>query len=255
MTSLEAGLKSGAKLLAITQASNVLGSVPALKEIIALAHRHGCLVIVDAAQAVAHMPVNVLDLDADLLAFSGHKLYGPTGIGVLYVKPELAEKMAVWQVGGGMVNKVGETFDKTTWAPFPHRFEAGTPPIVEVAGLKAAIEFIRKIGFKKIMEHEKDLLAYTLQSLEKFPDIKLYGSSERRIGVVSFNLAEVHPHDIGSVLGERGVAVRVGHHCAQPLMKELGILGCVRVSLGLYNQHSDIDRLTEGLQVAREKLA
>lgn len=254
MAALEAGLKSGAKLLAITYASNVLGTVPALKEIIALAHSHGCIVVVDAAQAVAHMPVSAQELDADLLAFSGHKLYGPTGIGALFVKPEIAEKMAVWQVGGGMVNKVGESFEKTTWAPFPYRFEAGTPPIIEVAGLKAAIDFVQKIGFKRIIEHEKELLAYALSRLEKIPGLKLYGAPSRRIGVISFNLGEAHPHDVGSILGAHGVAVRVGHHCAQPLMKELGIMGCVRVSLGLYNNKSDIDRLIGGLELCGERL-
>lgn len=267
-------------LLAITQASNVLGVVPPLKKIIALAHKYGCWVFVDGAQAVAHFPVNVVDLDADFYAFSGHKLYGPTGIGALYIKPALVGRLAPWQLGGGMVHRVGSTFQETLWAPAPHRFEAGTPPIVEVIGLCAAIEFVEGIGFEKIMAHEAMLRQYLIARLREIPSLTIYGDgvggngnfgqlpvppnstarvgeagAPARIGVVSFNLTDIHPHDVGSVLGACGVAVRVGHHCAQVLMNVLGIQGCVRVSLGVYNEKKDIDLLVDGLRLALKKLS
>ena len=247
--------KEKVSLLAITHVSNVLGTVVPLQEIIALAHAEGALVFVDGAQAVAHLPVNVAQLGADFYAFSGHKLYGPTGIGALYMRPALAAQLPPAALGGGMVARVGETFQNTTWAPPPYRFEAGTPPIVEAVGLHEAINFVSSIGFEKISAHERELGKYLFEKISAVPGIKIYGPPPQHIGVFSFNLGDIHPHDVGSILSAQGVAVRVGHHCAQPLMAALGIQGCVRASLGLYNTHADIDRLAAALVLAHQKLS
>ncbi len=242
-------------LLALTAASNVLGTLPKLKEIIQMAHVHGALVCIDGAQRVAHQAIDVQDVGADFFAFSAHKLYGPTGIGVLYIRPELAEKLPPWQLGGGMVHRVEESFSQTTFAPPPHRFEAGTPPIVEAVGLRAAVEFVKEVGFEKIRAHEEALMQKLLQKLCSVEGLTLYGAPPERIGVAAFNLKGLHAHDVGSILSSEGVAVRVGHHCAQPLMSALGITACVRASLGIYNTEADVDALVRGLEKAKQKLS
>lgn len=242
-------------ILALTHVSNVTGQVLPVREIVKMAHEHGALVFVDGAQAVAHQALNVEELGADFYAFSAHKLYGPTGIGVLYLRPGLGDKLPPYMVGGGMVHRVGATAGETTWAPLPYRFEAGTPAIIEAIGLHEAIKFVSEIGWNKIISHEKDLIGKLLQALGKVPDLKIYATPRDRIGVVSFNLGEIHPHDVGSILSSQGVAVRVGHHCAQPLMAHWSIAGCVRASLGLYNNEADVDALVAGLMLAHKKLS
>jgi cysteine desulfurase/selenocysteine lyase len=241
-------------VLAITHVSNVTGVILPIKKIIALAHRYGALVLVDGAQSVPHIKVDLGDLRPDFYVFSGHKLYGPTGIGVLYVAESLAKKLKPAFLGGGMVGRVGDSFSSTTWAPLPHLFEAGTPPIIEAVGLHTAINFVDSVGFDKIEMHEEVLFDYLLKRLEEIPEIKIYARPKQKVGVVAFNLSDYHPHDVGSILASMGVAVRVGHHCAQPLMKHFGILGCVRASLGLYNNSADVDALIEGLLLVNKKM-
>ncbi|MEK6689347.1 MAG: aminotransferase class V-fold PLP-dependent enzyme, partial [Gemmatimonadota bacterium] len=185
--------------------------------------------------------------------FSGHKLYGPTGIGALYGRRELLEKMAPWQGGGGMIERV--TWEATTWAPPPARFEAGTPPIAEAVGLAVAIEYLERLGMESIAAHERDLVGYLSTKLDAVPGLTVYGRAPGRIGVTSFLLDDVHPHDLATVLDTEGVAVRAGHHCAQPLMKHLGVNATVRASLGIYSTRTDVDQLVSGLEAARKRFA
>jgi cysteine desulfurase/selenocysteine lyase len=217
----------------------------------AMAHRVGAIVVVDAAQSVPHLPVDVQALDCDFLVFSGHKLYGPTGVGVLYGRQALLERMPPWQTGGGMIETV--SFEATTWAPPPARFEAGTPPIASVIGLGAAIEYLESLGMDAIADHEQALLDYALAKLADVPGFRLFGTAPGKLGVLSFVLGEIHPHDLGTILDARGVAVRAGHHCAQPLMKHLRLPATVRASLGIYNDRDDIDQLVDGLHEARRR--
>jgi len=245
--------KGNIKILAIAHISNVLGVISPLEQLIELAHRHGAVVVVDGAQAVAHKPVDFQKLKADFYAFSAHKLYGPTGIGALIMAPGVADKLPPYQFGGGMVHIAD--LKKATWAPAPYRFEAGTPPIAEAVGMHKAIEFVKNIGWKKIEAHEAELTALLLERLQQLGFVKIYGPLENRIGVVSFNIGEVHPHDVGTILDQDGVAVRVGHHCAQPLMRHYGIDAMVRASIGLYNDINDIDRLVESVKKAHRLFA
>jgi cysteine desulfurase/selenocysteine lyase len=244
-------------LLALPHVSNVLGTVLPVNEIVKMARQAGELTFNDGAQAAPHFGINLSEINADFYAFSGHKLYGPTGIGILYVNPALHSCLAPAWVGGGMVHQVGQSFADTTWAPMPYRFEAGTPPIVQAVGVHAAIDFIENITWPAIVAHHNELAAHTLLELQKIPGLTLYGRSSPaapRLGVFSFNLGDIHPHDVGSILATRGVAVRVGHHCAQPLMKVLGIQSCVRASLGLYNNSQDVDALIEALHFTQSPL-
>jgi cysteine desulfurase / selenocysteine lyase len=241
------------KLLAVTAAANAIGTRTPIKEIIARAHRAGTVVLVDAAQAAPHMGINVADWDCDFLVFTGHKLYGPDGIGVLYAKRDLLDSMPPWQGGGDMIRSV--SIERTEFADPPARFEAGTPPIAAAIGLAAAIDLVQQIGWPRIETHDRILSSYALRRLSEIPGLRMIGDPKMRIGIVSFALEGIHPHDIGSLLGERGVAVRTGHHCAQPLMDHLGVPGTVRASFGLYNDLGDIDRMVEALVGARQILS
>jgi len=241
------------KLVAVTAASNALGTRTPIKEIIARAHQAGAVVLVDGAQAAPHFAIDVTDWDCDFLVFTGHKLYGPDGVGVLYGKPDLLAAMPPWQGGGDMIRTV--SFAGTEYADPPQRFEAGTPPIGPAVGLAAAIEFIEAIGWTQIEAHDRALTRYALDRLAEIPGIRPVGTPRARIGIVSFTVDGVHPHDAGSLLGERGVCVRTGHHCAQPLMDHLGLPGTVRASFGVHNDTADIDRLAEALVAARQILA
>ena len=230
--------------------SNVLGTVLPVKEIAALAHKAGAILVVDGAQGVTHMPVDMQDLDCDFYAFSGHKLYGPTGIGILYGKEELLEKMPPVQGGGDMISTV--TLEKSTWADLPHKFEAGTPPIVQAVGLGAAVDYVNAIGMAAIGAHEGDVLTYATQRLASVQGLRLIGTAPGKASVLSFVMDCAHPHDISTIIDQAGVAVRAGHHCAQPLMDRFDVPAMARASLGLYNTRQDIDALVDSLEKVRE---
>ena len=238
------------KLVALTHVSNALGTVTPVDEIVRIARAHGALVLLDGAQGIVHCPVDVQALDVDFYCFSGHKLYGPSGIGVLYGKEALLAAMPPWQGGGDMIERV--TFERTTFAPPPARFEAGTPPIAAAVGLHAAIDYVTSFDQAAVAAHEHDLLTYATERLGALNSIRLYGTASGKAAIISFTMDGVHPHDIGTILDRAGVAVRVGHHCAQPLMDHFGIAGTVRASFGLYNTRADVDRLIDGLDEVRE---
>lgn len=243
-------LSPKAKLVSFAHVSNVLGTILPAKEIIALAHKAGALALVDGAQSVSHMPVDVRDLDADFFVFSGHKLYGPTGIGVLYGKRDILKSMPPYQGGGDMIASV--TFEETTFKEPPHRFEAGTPPITEVIGLGAAIDYVSDIGMQNIAEHEDKILTYATKKLLPILGLRIVGTAENKSGIVSFIMDYAHPHDIGTILDRHGVAIRAGHHCAQPLMEHLGIVATARASFGLYTTREDIDALVMAVEKVKE---
>jgi cysteine desulfurase / selenocysteine lyase len=234
------------RLVALSYISHVLGTVNPVKKMIAMAHQHQIPVLVDGAQAAAHVPVDVQDLDCDFYAFSGHKLYGPTGIGVLYGKSSWLEKMPPYQTGGGMIRRV--SFQKTEYADLPAKFEAGTPHIAGAVGLTAAIKFIEQTGFAEIMAHEQALTTYALQKLREIHGVKLLNAPAPQAGVISLVMSQAHPHDIATILNSDGIAVRAGHHCAMPLMERLQVPATVRVSLGMYNNTHDIDCLVASLK-------
>ncbi|EBJ9254360.1 cysteine desulfurase SufS [Salmonella enterica] len=233
------------RLLAITHVSNVLGTENPLPDMIALARQHGAKVLVDGAQAVMHHVVDVQALDCDFYVFSGHKLYGPTGIGILYVKEALLQEMPPWEGGGAMISTVSLT-QGTTWAKAPWRFEAGTPNTGGIIGLGAAIDYVTSLGLDKIGDYEQMLMRYALEQLAQVPDITLYGPAQR-LGVIAFNLGKHHAYDVGSFLDNYGIAVRTGHHCAMPLMAWYGVPAMCRASLAMYNTHEEVDRLVAGL--------
>ncbi|EIS1006655.1 cysteine desulfurase SufS [Salmonella enterica] len=233
------------RLLAITHVSNVLGTENPLPDMIALARQHGAKVLVDGAQAVMHHVVDVQALDCDFYVFSGHKLYGPTGIGILYVKEALLQEMPPWEGGGSMISTVSLT-QGTTWAKAPWRFEAGTPNTGGIIGLGAAIDYVTSLGLDKIGDYEQILMRYALEQLAQVPDITLYGPAQR-LGVIAFNLGKHHAYDVGSFLDNYGIAVRTGHHCAMPLMAWYGVPAMCRASLAMYNTHEEVDRLVAGL--------
>ncbi len=260
-SSLISHLSSRTKFVSIAHVSNVLGTVNPVKEIIRMAHEHGIPVLVDGAQSAPHMMIDVQDLDCDFFAFSGHKMYGPTGIGVLYGKEEWLEKLPPYQGGGEMIDKV--TWEKTTFERLPFKFEAGTPDFVATHGLATAIDYIQSIGFDTIQQHEQELTRYCMQQLLTIPDVHIYGpqlkvqSSKFKIqsskdAVVSFNVGQIHHLDVGTLLDRLGIAVRTGHHCAQPLMDRLGISGTVRASFALYNTKEEVDALVAGLDRVRK---
>jgi len=233
------------KLVALGHVSNVLGSVLDVKRAADLAHGVGAKILIDGCQAVPRLPVDVTALGVDFYAFSGHKLYGPTGIGVLWAPPDILESMPPWQGGGSMIDKV--TFEKTTYLPAPARFEAGTPHIVGVVGLHAAIDYVESIGLEAIHAHETALVAETRAALESINSVRVFGP-EDSAGIVSFAIEGVHPHDIGTILDESRVAIRAGHHCAQPLMAALGVDATARASFGVYNGPADVQALVEGIE-------
>ena len=238
------------KLVAVTQASNVLGTINPVTGIMRLAHQVGAKVMVDGAQSVPHIPVDVQALDLDWLAFSGHKMLGPTGIGVLYGREELLDAMDPFLFGGEMISRVYLTC--ATWSELPHKFEAGTPHIAGAVGLGAAIDYLNAIGMKNVYEHEQRLVKYAIQRLEAIDGFRLYGPKEPRGGLVAFNLGDIHPHDVATVLDSYGVAVRAGHHCAQPLADWLDVVATNRASFYIYNSESEIDALAEALVKTKE---
>ena len=240
------------RLLSITQVSNVTGIVNPVEEIIAEAHAHHVPVLVDAAQSMPHMSVDVQALDCDFLAFSGHKMYGPNGIGVLYGRRRFLDEMVPYQAGGAMIEKV--TFEKTTFLSAPLRFEAGTPDYVGAIGLASAIDYIDNIGKDAIRSHENHLVEYALEGLRTIDGVRIIGESDNRAGSVSFLVGNAHPYDTGMILDKMGIAVRTGHHCAQPLMQHFGISGTVRASFAIYNNDSDVDALIEGVRRAKTML-
>jgi len=238
------------KILAVTQISNVLGLVNDVKKIAAQAHEVGAIVVVDGSQSVPHIPVDVRDLDADFLAFSGHKMLSPMGIGVLYGKRKLLEEMPPFLSGGDMIEYVEE--QTTTYAELPQKFEAGTQNVGGAAGLSAAIDYLRGVGFDTIERIERDLTTYAIDELKRLPYVELYGcDAENKIGIVSFNVKDVHPHDVATILDAEGVAIRAGHHCAQPLIKYLGQNATCRASFYFYNTRRDVERLIEAIQKVR----
>ncbi len=238
------------RLVSVMHVSNVLGTVNPVKRIVEMAHAGGAAVLVDGAQAVPHVPVDVRDIGCDFYAFSGHKLFGPTGIGVLYGKLERLEAMPPWQGGGDMILSV--TFEKTTYNRPPYKFEAGTPDIAGAVGLGAAIDYLRSMDLESAFAHEHALIEYGTRALEQVPGLRLLGRARQRTGALSFVLADVHPHDIGTILDREGVAIRAGHHCAQPLMKRYGLAATARASLAFYNTREEIDALVRGLGRVRE---
>ncbi|EFI68871.1 cysteine desulfurase [Lysinibacillus fusiformis ZC1] len=240
------------KIVSVSMASNVLGTINPIKEIAQIAHANGAVMVADGAQAAPHMKIDVQDLDVDFLGFSGHKMCGPTGIGVLYGKKEHLEKMEPIEFGGEMIDFVG--LYESTWKELPWKFEGGTPIIAGAIGLGAAIDFLTDIGLDNILEHEHKLAGYAMDQLETIDGLKIFGPRDpmKRCGLVTFNLDDVHPHDVATVLDMNGIAVRAGHHCAQPLMKCLQQVATARASFYLYNTEEDIDRLVAGLRSAKE---
>jgi cysteine desulfurase/selenocysteine lyase len=238
------------KLVGVTHVANALGTINPVAEIAASAHAAGALVLVDGAQSVPHMPVDVQALDIDFLVFSGHKMLGPMGIGVLWGRREILEAMPPFLGGGDMIREV--TTCGSTWADLPAKFEAGTPSVGDAVGLGAAIDYLTALGMDAVRAHEREIVAYALERLAQVPGITLYGpTGEDRAGVVSFTLDDIHPHDIASILDSEGVAIRAGHHCAQPLMDRLGVVATARASFYVYNSEEDVDRLADALQTVR----
>jgi cysteine desulfurase/selenocysteine lyase len=238
------------KLVAVVHVSNSLGTINPVHRIIESAHRHGIPVLLDGAQAVPHLRVDVRALDCDFYVFSGHKLYGPTGIGILYGKERLLEAMPPYQGGGDMISSV--TFAKTTYNVLPYKFEAGTPHIAGAIGMAAAINYINGLGLERMTASEQDLLVYGTQALEEVPGLRLIGTAREKAGVLSFTLEGVHPHDLGTILDQEGIAVRTGHHCCQPVMDRYGVPATARASLGVYNTREDINTLVQGLHKVSE---
>jgi cysteine desulfurase/selenocysteine lyase len=247
---LEALIGPRTRLLALTHVSNVLGTINPVRRIIEMARGRGVPVLVDGAQAVPHLAVDVQELDCDFYVFSGHKLYGPTGIGALYGRADLLDAMPPYQGGGEMISSV--SFDKTTYNEIPYKFEAGTPDIAGAIGLAAAIDYVEAIGLDRIEAHEQALLAYGTELLSEIPEVRLVGTAREKTGVLSFVVEGIHPHDVGTILDQEGIAIRAGHHCAQPLMDRLGLPATARASLGVYNRESDLDRLADGVRKAIE---
>ncbi|MEM3077931.1 MAG: cysteine desulfurase [Nitrososphaerales archaeon] len=252
MDDFEKFMNEEIKFMGLVHVSNVLGTINPVKEMVNYAHKNGALVLVDAAQSVPHMPVDVREMDCDFLAFSGHKMLGPTGIGVLYGKKELLEEMNPFLSGGDMIREVH--LREASWDELPWKFEAGTSNVAGAIGLGAAVDYLNNIGMKNVREHEKQLTRYALDKMMKIKGISIYGPKnvELRGGVISFNLGDIHPHDIASILDGEGIAIRAGHHCAQPLVERLGVIGTARASFYIYNTEWEIDYLVKALEKARK---
>jgi cysteine desulfurase / selenocysteine lyase len=246
-------LSEKTKLVSIVHVSNALGTINPVKEIIDAAHAVGAVVMVDGAQSTVHLDIDVQKLDCDFFAFSGHKVYGPTGVGALYGKKKILESMPVFMGGGEMIKEV--TFEKTTYNSLPYKYEAGTPNIADTIALKVALDFITEMGKEVSKKHENDLLKYATERLETIPGLSIIGKAKNKVSLVSFVIKNIHPQDIGVLLDNQGIAVRTGHHCTQPLMKRFGIPGTVRASFAMYNTKEEIDRLITGLQKAIKMLA
>ncbi|MCK6596964.1 MAG: SufS family cysteine desulfurase [Bdellovibrionaceae bacterium] len=245
-------LSEKVKLVALTGCSNTLGIKPKIKDLISMAHQHGSKVLIDAAQLVSQDKIDVRALDCDFLVFSGHKLFGPTGIGVLYGKKKLLDQMPPYQGGGAMISDVSE--ERTLFNQVPFKFEAGTPHIGGVLGMAAAISFFKKIDINEVKKHERKLVQYFINFFEKEQDVVIYGAKEKLNSIVSFNIKNCHHSDVAQLLDQQGIAVRAGHHCTQPLMKYLKIPGTIRVSFSIYNQESDVEKLAKAIQKAKELL-
>jgi cysteine desulfurase/selenocysteine lyase len=238
------------RLVSIAHASNTLATVNPVKEVVSIAHENGIPVMIDGAQSVPHFKVDVRELDADFLAFSGHKIYGPTGIGVLYGKEKWLDKLPPYQAGGEMIDKV--TFEKTTFNVLPYKFEAGTPDFIGSTSLAAALDYMTAIGMDNVEEHERELVEYATKKLNEIEGMRIYGNAKKRSGLVSFLVSDIHPYDMGTILDKLGIAVRTGHHCAQPTMDFFGIEGTVRASFGIYNTKEEIDILAAGIVRAKK---
>jgi cysteine desulfurase/selenocysteine lyase len=243
-------LSDRSKMVAVVHVSNALGTINPVEEIIAAAHKRNVPVLIDGAQAVPHSKVDVQALDADFYAFSAHKMCGPTGFGILYGKKDLLNAMPPYRGGGDMIDKV--TFEKTTWNDLPHKFEAGTPPISAGIGLGAGIDFLNHIGMETIAEREHELLEYATEKLNQIEGLKIVGTADKKASVISFLIDGIHPTDAGTILDKQGIAVRTGHHCAQPIMQHYDIPGTLRASISFYNNEEDIDRLVEGIELVKE---
>jgi cysteine desulfurase / selenocysteine lyase len=246
-------LSTRTRLVAVTHVSNVIGTINPVAEITRMAHAHNALVLIDGAQAVPHLPVNVKSLNCDFYVFSAHKLYGPTGIGALYAKRDLLNKMPPYQGGGGMISTV--SFNEVTYAPSPQKFEAGTPDIAAVIGFAAAIQYVNKIGMTTIMQHEAQLMAEAESELNAIEGLRVIGNQPQKTGALSFVIDNIHPHDIGTVLDHEGIAIRAGHHCAMPLMERLQVPATVRVSFGIYNDSHDIAALVAAIHLTKRLFA
>lgn len=246
-------LNERTKIVAVAHVSNSLGSVNPIKEMIATAHKFGVPVLVDAAQSVPHFPVDVQDLDADFFVFSGHKMFAPTASGIVYGKREWLDKLPPYQTGGGMIRTV--SFEKTTYAPIPEKFEAGTPGIAAGIGLGAAIDYLNALGFNAAAEYEHSLLEYATARLSDIPEVKIIGTAAEKAGVLSFTIEGIHPHDIGTILDQQGIAVRAGHHCAQPVMQFFDVPATARASFAFYNTREEVDKLADAIQKVIEVFA
>jgi len=253
MAEFEKLLSENTKLVALSHVSNSLGTINPIEEIIDKCHRAGAKVLIDGAQAASYIPLNMQDLDADFYCFSAHKMYGPTGVGVLYGKEECLNKLPPYQGGGEMIKEV--SFEKTTYADLPHKFEAGTPNIAGVIAFKNAIDFISELGIENIAKHVKYLLKYTTSEILKIEGVKIYGTSEKKSGIISFNIKELHPYDIGMILDKLGVAIRTGHHCTQPVMNYYKIPGTARISIAVYNTIKEIDICIKSIKKAKMMLS
>jgi cysteine desulfurase/selenocysteine lyase len=246
-------LSSRTKIVAVNHVSNALGTINPVADIIKLAHEHGALALIDGAQAVAHIQVDVRKLDCDFYAFSSHKLFGPTGIGILYGKRTLLEAMPPCEGGGDMIKSV--TFEKTIYNDLPYKFEAGTPNIADAIGLGVALRYVNNIGLDAIGAYEDDLLRYATERVSAIEGIRIIGTAKRKASVLSFTLGQIHPHDLGTVLDREGIAIRAGHHCAQPVMERFKVAATARASFAFYNTRDDVDRLVAALEKAREIFA
>ena len=245
-------LNERVKLVGVAYVSNVLGTVNPVREMIARAHAVGAKVLIDAAQAIAHLPVDVQDLDCDFLAFSGHKIYGPTGVGVLYGKESLLQQMPPWQGGGEMISEV--RFEKTTYNELPFKFEAGTPDFIGIVGLGEALKYIGQIGVAEAGEYEQELLHYAMEQMKQIPRLRIFGEAQHKASVISFQIDGIHHFDLGTLLDQMGIAVRTGQLCAEPVMQHYGVTGMVRASLAVYNTKAEIDKLCEGLRKVEKML-
>ena len=233
------------KLVAVVHTSNSLGTINPVKRIIEVAHSHNVPVLLDGAQAVPHQKIDVQELDCDFFAFSSHKFFGPTGVGVLFAKEDLLEKMPPYEGGGEMITSV--TFEKTTYNELPHKFEAGTPNIAGVVALGAAIDYVNEVGYENIHEHEDELLKYATEALSSIKSLRIIGTAAKKASVISFTLDNIHPHDMGTILDRQGIAVRTGHHCTQPVMERFNVPATTRASFAFYNTKEEVDRLVEGI--------
>ena len=251
--SLEKLVSKKTKIISVTHISNTLGTINPIKKIIELAHLYDAYVVIDGAQAIAHTPVDVQNLDCDFYTFSGHKLYGPTGIGVLYGKEDLLDKLPPYQFGGEMILKV--TFEKTSYNTLPYKFEAGTPNIAGSIGLSAAIDYLDSLPLDLCHQHEMEIHDYALDQLKSFSNIRLIGASQKKSPIISFVAKDIHPHDVGTILNQKGVAVRTGHHCTMPLMEFFNISGTIRASFSFYNSKNEVNRLVDALKIAFKMLS